>query len=316
MGDHAHHRTADVAPAERWAYWSDQICASLLQLAVERGPSDELDADLWVDRVGGLRFAGVRAQPHRVRRTPTTIRRDPSDEIAFAHVVSGRGRLHQAGRALELEPGVGAFYDTMQPYAFEMTAAFALDVVLVSRDRLERRAGPLSDVWVRRLDGATASLRVVRAVLAELVDPGDRSAPSDERRHLASGAVDALAAAAVSISPDAAAANDGSTRLRRAALDLVEQRLGDPDLTPAVVARELAVSVRTLHAAFSGTGTTVAARMRRRRIETAAELLGGRHPPSVAATAALVGFRRADVFGRAFRSELGESPARYRERMR
>lgn len=310
------YRTVEVPPGQRWAYWAEQICSSLLQLSVERQPGLDLDGSLRVDEVGGVRLATVRAEGHRVRRTPATIRRDPSDEIAFAFVDAGTGRLHQADRTVELRPGVAAFYDTMQPYAFELTSRFALDVVLVSRSRLEQLVGPLADVWVRRLDTTSASIRVVRAVLGELVGPGDRAQPGDERRHLAAGVVDGLAAALVSISPAADRSDRGSTQLRRAAVSVVDGRLGDPDLTPAVVAAELAVSVRTLHAAFAGSGTTVAAHIRRRRIEVAAELLRGRHPPSVAATAALVGFRRSDVFSRAFRAELGTSPVRYRDELR
>jgi hypothetical protein len=54
--------------------------------------------------------------------------------------------------------------------------------------------------------------------------------------------------------------------LARAAMEIADRRLNDPDLTPAALDRRLNVSVRTLHRAFATAGETVAAYIRRRRL--------------------------------------------------
>ncbi|MCW2897035.1 MAG: DNA-binding protein [Actinomycetia bacterium] len=47
--------------------------------------------------------------------------------------------------------------------------------------------------------------------------------------------------------------------LARAAMEITDRRLASPDLSPASLARELNVSVRTLHRAFAATGESVSA---------------------------------------------------------
>ncbi|MFJ8311097.1 MULTISPECIES: hypothetical protein [unclassified Streptomyces] len=55
----------------------------------------------------------------------------------------------------------------------------------------------------------------------------------------------------------------------QAAEDLADRRLTDPDLSPTALARELTVSVRTLHRAFAAAEGTVAGYIRRSRLEQA-----------------------------------------------
>ncbi|GAB7044157.1 MULTISPECIES: helix-turn-helix domain-containing protein [Catenuloplanes] len=104
--------------------------------------------------------------------------------------------------------------------------------------------------------------------------------------------------------------------LARAARDLADTRLTDPELTPATLARALHVSVRTLHRAFAGTGEPVTAYLRRRRLEeahaalTAAALVSAA-PPAVSALAARWHFADSSHFIRAFRRHYGLTPARY-----
>ncbi|MFF3248853.1 hypothetical protein ACFYWY_35165 [Streptomyces sp. NPDC002870] len=57
--------------------------------------------------------------------------------------------------------------------------------------------------------------------------------------------------------------------LAQAAKDLVDSRLADPDLSPSMLARELNVSVRTLHRAFAAAEETIAGYIRRSRLEQA-----------------------------------------------
>ncbi|WP_345522113.1 helix-turn-helix domain-containing protein [Streptomyces echinatus] len=57
--------------------------------------------------------------------------------------------------------------------------------------------------------------------------------------------------------------------LTQAAKDLADRRLTDPELSPAMLARELNVSVRTLHRAFAAVGEPVGTYIRRRRLHEA-----------------------------------------------
>jgi AraC-like DNA-binding protein len=100
--------------------------------------------------------------------------------------------------------------------------------------------------------------------------------------------------------------------LVRAARRVVDERLADPELSPASVSRELAVSVRTLHRAFATGEESVAAYIRRRRLEEARlELAAPFDRPTVSEVAARWHFAHSSHFIRAFRSRYGETPARF-----
>ncbi len=100
--------------------------------------------------------------------------------------------------------------------------------------------------------------------------------------------------------------------LARAAREFVDQGLIDPELSPALLARELHVSVRTLSRAFASTGESAAAYIRRRRLEAARQALTA--GLSVTEAAARWQFADSSHFIRNFRRSFGETPAQFARR--
>lgn len=97
---------------------------------------------------------------------------------------------------------------------------------------------------------------------------------------------------------------------------IIHARAADPDLSPATLASQLQVSLRQLYRAFDGRESP-AARIRRRRLEMAAEMvILGSVMPSVDVLAQRCGFASAEYFSRAFRREFGLSPRAYRTAQR
>ncbi len=93
---------------------------------------------------------------------------------------------------------------------------------------------------------------------------------------------------------------------------IIFEQAADPMLSPASIAGQLNISLRQLYRAFSG-AESPAARIRRRRLEHAAELLAARSAPAqVDKIAQECGFVSAEYFSRAFRREFGLSPRAYR----
>jgi len=94
--------------------------------------------------------------------------------------------------------------------------------------------------------------------------------------------------------------------------EIIYEQAADPELSPATIAAQLNISLRQLYRAFNGTESP-AARIRRRRLERAAELLAARTGPGhVESVAQECGFVSAEYFSRAFRREFGLSPRAYR----
>ena len=90
--------------------------------------------------------------------------------------------------------------------------------------------------------------------------------------------------------------------LARAAMETADRHLTEPELTPTALARQLNVSVRTLHRAFATAGETAAGDIRRRRLEQARLDLAGPAPqrPGVSEVAARYQFADGSHFSRAF----------------
>lgn len=100
--------------------------------------------------------------------------------------------------------------------------------------------------------------------------------------------------------------------LAQAAKDLADRRLADPELSPAMLARELNVSVRTLHRAFAAVGEQVTAYIRHRRLHEARLVLAapsGR--VSISELAAHWQFADGSHFTRAFKKHYGQTPTEY-----
>ncbi|MET0496626.1 MAG: helix-turn-helix domain-containing protein [Actinoplanes sp.] len=98
--------------------------------------------------------------------------------------------------------------------------------------------------------------------------------------------------------------------LAQAAKDLAEQWLTNPELSPAMLARELNVSMRTLQRAFAALGESVTAHIRERRLEAARRALPATRL-GVSEIAAHWQFADGSHFSRAFKQRYGLTPTEY-----
>ncbi|MFG1791193.1 helix-turn-helix domain-containing protein [Nocardia sp. NPDC049149] len=134
--------------------------------------------------------------------------------------------------------------------------------------------------------------------------------------HAAHGAMIELAKAVV-----AGRFDDAEAALRpplvEAAKVLADSHLADPELSAAMLAGELNVSVRTLQRAFTVAGESVTSYIRHRRLEEARRALATRSRlPSVAELAAYWQFSDSSHFVRAFKKRYGQTPVEYARSVR
>ncbi|WP_307136013.1 helix-turn-helix domain-containing protein [Streptomyces aurantiacus] len=100
-------------------------------------------------------------------------------------------------------------------------------------------------------------------------------------------------------------------------MGIADSRLTDPDLSPAALARELRVSVRTLQRAFAATETSVTAYIRHQRLERARiELAAPCNRPTIADLAAHWQFADSSHFIRTFKKQYGQTPTQYARTVR
>lgn len=99
-----------------------------------------------------------------------------------------------------------------------------------------------------------------------------------------------------------------------AALSMIAARVGDPALRPALLARDLNVSLRTLQRQFAAQGTTIERSVRRSRVNHAVALLRDRTYDSLSIdrVAQACGLSNGSSLARAFAAEGMERPGSVR----
>ncbi len=106
-----------------------------------------------------------------------------------------------------------------------------------------------------------------------------------------------------------------ATSHRAQIVEVIERRLGDPQLAPGVIAAELRMTPSYLHRVFAADqAETVAQYILRRRLEASAEALkdSSQQHRSITAIAFGLGFNSLSHFCRAFRARYELTPSDYR----
>jgi AraC-like DNA-binding protein len=201
--------------------------------------------------------------------------------------------------------------DAVERYNEQFLANTHLFTLNVPQAAIGLEPGMLAEMYGQSFDLTDFQIQLLRAAASLLLVGGELGAPSTlvgVDRYLA--ALTGLLLRTAVRKPSGDPEQLASVRARTDAI--IFEQASDPLLTPATIATQLSVSLRQLYRAFNGTESP-AARIRRRRLDRAAELLSARSPqPNVESVALECGFTSAEYFSRAFRREFGISPRAYR----
>ena len=237
----------------------------------------------------------------------TTAAREADDKVLIHVMRRGTWRFdrYERGGAVAVPAGGFIVRHDGPPTLFQVSRGATAQVLTMPASVLgpligdRQVVGPADSAELRLL---TAHASLLAETVHDLSPTGERSA-RDALLELAKGV---LRREFDDTEPRLAPA------LARAAMRIADDRLADPELSPTTLARELNVSLRTLHRAFAAVDETVSAYIRRGRLERArldlAEPLGR---PEVSEVAARWQFADSSHFIRAFRQRYGETPARF-----
>lgn len=266
--------------------------------------------------IGDTTLVECRSDPVAGRRTPVELRRTEADTVAVLLVLAGRERVRQEGVAVELAAGDALLWRSGAPVDFEVIEPLHKITLLVPADRVaalrpRRPLGPVAmaceDAPVRLLTGHVRTLAGVGAAL-----------PVADGLFAVDMALDLLVRAIDPVASSAVESTSAARGVRDAALAVISRDLGDPGLTPASVAARLGITPRYLHMVFAATGETVAASIRRRRLDRVRhDLADPRHDADTVTTIAFRwGFSESGQLSRAFRAANGMTPSAFRQQAR
>jgi AraC-like DNA-binding protein len=308
-----------VPVADRIDFLREMTAAVWVPMECRPQPGADYRAVFRASGLGPMQVVVMEVMPTTVRRTPQLISQADPDMLKMLMVCGGgASAVAQGGQQARLSPGEFALYNTRRPY--EVRCGVDDEPTQLLTFMFPPSLLPLSPSGVRdlaavRISATSGVGELTSKFLLQLARSIDSYSRADAVR-LSTAAVEMLAAR---LAHELDNRDWGTPETRRHALltaiqAFIQQHLGDPELTPAVIAAAHHVSLRSLHQLFHEEGLTVGGWMRRRRLEGCRRDLSD---PAlairpIAAIAAKWGFSSASDFSRAFRAGHGLPPAEYR----
>ncbi|EFL16764.1 helix-turn-helix domain-containing protein [Streptomyces sp. C] len=303
------------ARQDRFDWFCETVSSHVMPVRLSSRHAADFRADITELDLGVVRLSAVTCSPVSSRRTPTHVRQGDPEHLQLALLTRGAVRISQRGSESVVSGGL-VLTDTSRPSeAAAADETLTSVVVQIPRQALALGSDRLDGLLARNLPAGSGSGAILAGFMRSLLTQAPHCRP-EELRGLGAVTLD-LATAFLArqlgdpgAAPARARARETLQRIHR----FVENNLGDPDLTPQVIADRHNMSLRHLHALFGDQPLTVAALIRRSRLERARSDLAraelGGHP--VQAIAARWGFASATGFSRAFRQAYGLTPTEHR----
>ncbi len=299
--------------AEPPSTWRGGVAELLGPVEIGRLDGEVLSGDLTSRSLGSLGVSRMTGGPAVIRQAPRMSTREHPGCIQVWLLLQGRAALSQDGRQADVMAGDLVVCDAGQPYELAFPGVHRTVLVTMPSESVQVRLGGTAALTARSISGRHGAGALVARLLTGLAEQLDES-ELPWGLHL-SIAVTAMLEAMF-------AEQLGQLRpppSPRAALLLqvqsfVDRRLGDPDLSPEMIANAHSVSARYLQKLFRAHGQTVTGYMRDRRLGACRrDLLDPRlaHQP-IGLVASRWGMTSPAYFSRAFKAAYGRSPRELR----
>ncbi|HSW27757.1 MAG TPA: helix-turn-helix domain-containing protein, partial [Burkholderiaceae bacterium] len=306
--------TARVDPRERAGFWREVVCSVYVPMNAEPLVRQAFHARMDVRAACGRIYSAVDAGPQQVSRDAVQIARDETRDIyTFMVQRAGTCGVEQAGANALLLPGDMLLFDNSQPYRLRFDQPFRQIVIQAPRACFGAMARDLERRLAQRLPPTGGFGRLVEGFVKSL----DEALPDTDDSE-AAVLVDELFHLLAAHSAATRTADDGGVAAQRALVERAQryarERIGDPELSLAVMAGAQRVSPRTLQRAFASRGTGVMRWLRDERLARCAAALAD---PTLAARAiadivVANGLRDVPAFCRSFKARYGRTPGDWR----
>lgn len=298
--------TRAVAPGDRLEYWSAGIAEHFFPITFSDAP-EGFRARLSGGQVGPVAIRSLRAMPHRVLRSASTVELGDPGSVLLYMLREGTCDLEQDGQSCLLGPGDIAWQDSSRPSAFAALTDFEMLVFSLPKWFLGPAAALFNSSGTagQLVKGSASFSRIATPFLSGLAYAADLGGLSESEAKAATDMLLTLTHAfSTGVDADRSHSSELMTEIRRYILE----HLDDESLNPSTIAAAHFISTRYVHKLFSSTGTSLVAWIRQRRLDRARLELQSSGRESIAEVARRAGYRDAASFSRAFREAFSESP--------
>jgi AraC-like DNA-binding protein len=311
--------TADqVEPRHRFDEWRSVRSKGLFGVTAELEPEQHahFKGEFTLQKIGHAGLIELRASPYSVTRSARDIAEAPSDSLCIYQQLSEGGSFEtRDGSNFTLHSGHIATSYSDLPYRTRPVGAdgFHLRIVKIPATSLGPMRKGLHDLFPEPFDERSQLAPLLESCFADLVAAGERIEPQS-----AATLTETLAALALvergAVKPGGGLARQAFRVARLSfARRLIASQLSDPHLSPALIANQLGVSIRHVHALFEGSTMSFSQTVTAMRLDESRKLLAQVPQRPIAKIAVACGFESLATFYRVFRAAHGVAPGDFRE---
>jgi AraC-like DNA-binding protein len=302
--------TDAVRAHERFSYWREAICQSILNLGIE-APAGSFSARLSARSAGAVRIAVGESTRYQLTRGAREAANDTAVLCSIYLQLRGQVEIAQGAETFTLAPNDVGITDLQRPLRWAHADGGRRITIVAPRDMLERRAPWLRKTPILRLPAVAPYVDLARRHMLALA--GSPAMSESTTALMIENLCNLLALASASDLPP--------SRLQpelqiEAMLAFCRQHLHETELKPQRVADRLGVSLRTLHTRFKAVGSTFGQWVLEERLKACAVSLrdDSQRGLKISDIAFRWGFNDLSHFNKSFRARFGQTPAEWRRR--
>ena len=305
--------TAAFPVRERLAMWREIYGRNIIHADIEPLDDRPFHASVSIHALPGVGVAiGSRSDANYIIGKQGA---KAQDRIILSLVTKGVGLLQQFGRETSGGPGSAVLLSATEPFSATLRGDGAFMTLSFPRAAVQALAPDFADAMARPMDPSNGALRLLTDYLGVLRDP-DRPISTVLASVFSGHLLDltALVLGARGESREIARAGGAKAAWRRAILREIGARAATPGLSARVIARNLGISARYLHAILEETGKSFSETVLERRLADALSALNDRRcdDKTIGEIALSTGFSDISYFNRSFRRHFGDTPSRAR----
>jgi len=313
MNAQSQYDTSQIAPANRFSYWSDAICNSYVRLGCDVKNMSRFKGSIKIKHHSVLSISEVSAMAHTAERRKQDISASTDEYFLLSLQRRETSRIKQFGKSAILHPGDMALYSSSDPYELNLSNNFEKTVLQLPREKLLARLPNAQMLVAHRIDGQSGIGRLVRENIQEFARFADDKNPTLQSMVQAT-LIDLIATGLANEIGQKAELSSPEQHVLMRAKSFIRSNLGQPELDRNRVAAEIGMSVRRLNAVFAKENYSIAEYIRSERLKRVAiELRDERYAHlSISEIAIRNGFSNLQHFSTLFRNTQGQSPKSYR----
>ncbi len=300
----------DFQPKERFDAWQEALNQSHLPWTLDKVPKKDFFGGIEMGRLQELQVIRCMCQPCSGYRRQQEIATSNDAYYGLLLLSEGYEEINFGSHSVLLEPGNILLWDSTMPMCFKLHSPIKKITVLIPQSRLHDVFPKTRYMVGKAVDWRQGLGAVATSHISTLISQTN-FIQAQQTRPAADITLELIAASLGLQQYETNVAN--KVELLANIKQFIENNLGDPDLSPQIIAEQFSISVRYLHLLFSEEEVTVSRWILSRRLEKCRhQLIESDKQHHITTLAFNWGFNDAAHFSRVFKKQFGVAPREYR----